>query len=93
MASPDSQSESHGSSISSSKSEIELALRRNLHELQRLAVFYHKRGRVDQAREIYDMMVAIENRLDMDEIQLRERDERSLGMGALSNNVPTSEPS
>lgn len=41
-----------------SQPKIEKALRRNLYELQRLAVFYHKRGNVEQARELYQMMIS-----------------------------------
>lgn len=56
----------------SQPTEIEKALRRNLYELQRLAVFYHKRGNVEQARELYQMMINIEERLQTDYSQLSE---------------------
>lgn len=47
--------------------EIEQALRRNLHELERLAVFYHKRGHTEQARELYHTMISIQQRLDAEQ--------------------------
>jgi hypothetical protein len=53
--------------------EIEQALRRHLHELERLAVFYHKRGQTEQARELYHMMISNQQRLDADEQSVEQR--------------------
>lgn len=68
MANPDAEADHKQSSQrTNSQSVIEQALRSNLHELRRLAVFYHKRGKTEQARELYHMMIAIQQRLDADD--------------------------
>ncbi|MFN8659344.1 MAG: hypothetical protein U0105_23625 [Candidatus Obscuribacterales bacterium] len=72
MAEPERNVDSNHRPISQ-PTEIEKALRRNLYELQRLAVFYHKRGNVEQARELYQMMINIEERLQNDYEPRRDR--------------------
>lgn len=90
MAEPERNVDSNHRPISP-PTEIERALRRNLYELQRLAVFYHKRGNVEQARELYQMMINIEERLQIDYEPLAGPDSGLAPIDPVSN--PTGEAS
>jgi hypothetical protein len=90
MAEPERNVDSNHRPISQ-PTEIEKALRRNLYELQRLAVFYHKRGKVEQARELYQMMINIEERLQIDYEPLVVPDSGLAPIDPVGN--PTGEPS
>ncbi len=90
MAEPQRNVDSNHRQISQ-PTEIEKALRRNLYELQRLAVFYHKRGNVEQARELYQMMISIEERLQIDYEPLADPDRAIASIDPVSD--PTGEAS